>query len=299
MNKIFDFLTSSRALMVYAVLSLSIIILNSPSCQIKLNHILADLTQEAVVNQLNPMRTGQGYSGLKVSLKLSQAAQMKAEDMIKRGYFSHIGPNGEEPWIWLEKVGYNYAAAGENLAVNYFDAESLIGAWLESPDHAKNMLNGYFTDIGVGISKGDIFGKGESVVAVMFLGREITPILAASVANSDLTADNKYEDVKNTAPEKPVVKKTVNDNVLETNPRNIQKIERDYAGYVNTKIFLANFLTYEFRLGITFFFTILIVWIFVMMSVRKERFFSIKLLRPALLALFIFIIWFPIINIAI
>lgn len=300
-NKFCPYLLGAKALVFYSILSVFLFLFNYPACQVKISRFLANLTQEAVIQQLNPIREDGGFLGLRVNSKLAQAAQMKAEDMINRGYFSHVGPDGEEPWSWFERIGYDYAAAGENLAVNFFDSKTLIDAWLASPTHAKNLLNGYFTDVGVGIARGEMEGKGDSTIVVMFLGREIAPeIQPAVVLGSAATYVPPQDSIKVTPPEKPVVKKTVSDNILEkktvikeSSKDNIQRIERDYARSANSKIFLANVLTYEFRLALTLFFIILMVWASIILSIYKEKLLPVRLLRPFLLAFLIVIIWLP------
>ena len=162
-----------RALIFYAFLSFLIFLSVSTLYQGGINKILASLTQELIVKEVNPIREESGFLKLQINEKLSAAAQLKAEDMIKRGYFSHTGPNGERPWSWLEKVDYKYAAAGENLAIDCSNPKVLIDAWLKSPLHRKNILNGYFSDIGIGIAKGNFEGR-KTIVTVMFLGKEIT-----------------------------------------------------------------------------------------------------------------------------
>ena len=59
---------------------------------------------------------------LSVNTLLEEAARLKAEDMAKNGYFSHTSPDGKTPWHWLDRVGYAFKYAGENLAINFFFA---------------------------------------------------------------------------------------------------------------------------------------------------------------------------------
>ncbi len=133
----------------------------------KINKFLANLTQQLIVQEVNPLREKK----LKINEKLTRAAQLKAEDIIARNYFDHTGPDGEPPWVWLDKVDYDYAAAGENLAIDVNDPKVLIDAWINSPSHAKNILNENFIDVGIGIAKGRI-GDRKTIVVVMFLARE-------------------------------------------------------------------------------------------------------------------------------
>lgn len=167
-----DLQISKKIIIFYAVLAIFIsIIIFSPLCEFKISRLLANLTQQLIVQEVNPVRESYGFSDLKPNEKLNKAAQLKAEDMITRNYFSHTGPEGKTPWVWLDQVNYKYAAAGENLAVDVSDPKVLINAWLASPSHAKNVLNTNFTDIGIGIAKGKINDR-KTIVVVMFLAKE-------------------------------------------------------------------------------------------------------------------------------
>jgi len=160
-------LLSREALILYAILAVFVFIILSPWLDFKITGLLANLTQQLIIQEVNPLREKK----LKINEKLTRAAQLKAEDMIARNYFDHTGPDGELFWAWLDKVDYDYAVAGENLAIDINDSKVLIDAWINSPSHAKNILNENFTDIGIGIAKGKI-GDRKTIVVVMFLARE-------------------------------------------------------------------------------------------------------------------------------
>lgn len=90
---------------------------------------------------------------------LSRAAQMKADDMLQRGYYSHTTPEGYTPLYWLDLVGYQYLNAGENLDLTYVQTEEDIQtAWMNSPSHRANLLFPAFTEIGVGVASGEYQG---------------------------------------------------------------------------------------------------------------------------------------------
>ena len=211
----------------YTIISVLLLIVLSPLSTVKLNSLLADLTQKLIVQEVNPVRESYGFLTLETNEKLTKAAQLKAQDMIKRDYFDHVGPEGETPWTWFNEVDYQYAAAGENLAMNCSDPVLLINAWLNSPSHARNILNGYFTDIGIGIAEGTMNGRKTNVV-VMFLGRERTTSLSmasnmneeyqeiaaaesGSVKPQRLFIEEPIEEVK---PSEPLVTKTVEEEDL-------------------------------------------------------------------------------------
>lgn len=117
----------------------------------------------------NRDRVSQNVSELKVNPLLEKAAQMKADDMASKSYFSHNTPDGKTPWYWLEQVGYKYIYAGENLAVNFAESEDIQKAWMASPSHKSNIINPKFTEIGIATSTGIYKGK-EAIFVVQIFG---------------------------------------------------------------------------------------------------------------------------------
>lgn len=91
--------------------------------------------------------------------QLTEAAQAKADDMAARGYFAHNTPEGKTPWYWFSKVGYKFSSAGENLAMNFTDSREVNTAWMNSPAHRENIMNGKFTEIGIATSQGYYQGQ--------------------------------------------------------------------------------------------------------------------------------------------
>jgi len=130
---------------------------------------LAAVLPALVVDQTNIDRVSEKEPPLQINPLLAKAARLKAEDMAERSYFSHEGPNGEAPWIWLDKVGYKYIYAGENLALNFYESSEVNQAWMNSPKHRENILDKNFTDIGIGLANGKFEGR-DSVFIVQFLG---------------------------------------------------------------------------------------------------------------------------------
>lgn len=98
--------------------------------------------------RINVDRQKNGRTALSWSVKLCESAKLKSEDMNNNNYFEHNSPSGVTPWYWIKKAGYDYAAVGENLALNYFTSESIHIALMNSPGHRANILNSDFTEIG-------------------------------------------------------------------------------------------------------------------------------------------------------
>lgn len=129
---------------------------------------LASVEQGAVIAFTNDDRAQYLLPGLRESAALDAAAQAKARDMADKGYFSHVGPDGAEPWKWIEEAGYGYTYAGENLAVHFSDSSEVVDAWMASPSHRQNILASEYSDIGVGIANGLYKGEPATFVVQFF-----------------------------------------------------------------------------------------------------------------------------------
>lgn len=114
-----------------------------------------DLSNESILNAVNQQRSLRNLVTLNTNSKLNGAAQYKANDMQSRHYFAHIDPDGHYIWDKIVAEGYYpYTQLGENLAIEFYDTESLVSAWMNSPTHRANLLNESFRDQGMGLSLG-------------------------------------------------------------------------------------------------------------------------------------------------
>ncbi len=127
-----------------------------------------EFTQVAVIEGVNKERIKQGLPALATDAKLSEAAQKKADDMVNRGYFAHNTPSGAQFFEVLDDVGYNYQHAGENLAAQYQTISGTVKAWMDSPGHRANILNGSYEETGVGLAYGERKGKKGWYVVQLF-----------------------------------------------------------------------------------------------------------------------------------
>jgi len=265
-------LLGKKALILYAILAVLVFLSFSPFGEIRFGRLLARLSQELIVQEINPVREDQGVLALEVDEKLNQAAQFKAEDMVARDYFSHQGPGGELPWSWLDAVGYHYAAAGENLAMDVNDPRVLINAWLNSPNHAKNILNENFTDIGIGIAKGKIKGR-ETIVVVMFLAREMSIVEEITQEEPQILGAS-IEGIKNVLPEEPLIVQVVKqgEQLFKQPGKNLVISQVAQAPNLNKVNFqVIRRFPETIRLMLSILYTILIFLAVFIIILRKER----------------------------
>lgn len=104
---------------------------------------------------LNAFRATKGLGSLQQDPKLMRAAQLHANDMAVRGYFSHQspnGPNGDNMGERLASAGCGGVAAAENIAQGQTTEAEVFSGWQNSPGHRRNMLGPRYTEYGLGRS---------------------------------------------------------------------------------------------------------------------------------------------------
>jgi|SRR5690625_1293423 len=106
--------------------------------------------ENEVVTLTNQERSKNGLAPLQIDEELSVVAREKSHDMSTRNYFDHNSPTYGSPFDMMQSYGISYRAAGENIAKGQRTPQEVVNAWMNSPGHRANILNGSFTHIGVG-----------------------------------------------------------------------------------------------------------------------------------------------------
>ncbi len=108
---------------------------------------------------VNDERIRFGESALIEDPRLAAAALGHSRDMDARDYFSHVSPTGSTLLTRIEASGFipngnvGYTL-GENIAWGTLwlgTPKGIVKAWMESPGHRANILNGSFRYTGVGV----------------------------------------------------------------------------------------------------------------------------------------------------
>ncbi len=81
---------------------------------------------------------------------LQCAARNHSKDMNQRGYFSHSDPDGLGPDDRLALALYEWSGWGENIAQGQPTPDAVVQAWMQSDGHCSNIMNPFFTEIGIG-----------------------------------------------------------------------------------------------------------------------------------------------------
>ena len=103
---------------------------------------------EEVLKYVNEARAANGLSLLRLDQTLSAAAEVRAKEINTK--FSHTRPDGTSCFTVLREFGISYRVCGENIALGFSDAKSVVNAWMNSSTHRANILNPNYTSMGLG-----------------------------------------------------------------------------------------------------------------------------------------------------
>lgn len=103
-----------------------------------------------VARLVNEHRARIGCPPLAWDALAARAAQAHSDDMARRGYFSHVSPEGRNVGDRLRAAGASWRAVGENIAEGQPTAALVVRGWLASPGHRENIENCAYTRQGVG-----------------------------------------------------------------------------------------------------------------------------------------------------
>lgn len=79
---------------------------------------------------------------------LETVAYEHSQDMGDNNFFSHTGSDGLSVGNRVTNAGYDWYAAGENIAAGQPTIDAVMAAWLGSPGHCANIMSTSYTEIG-------------------------------------------------------------------------------------------------------------------------------------------------------
>ena len=108
-----------------------------------------------VLELTNAERQKAGLAPLALSAPLAQSAATYAGVLASSACFAHTCGPVPDMVARNEQAGYtDWATMGENIAAGYPSPEAVVTGWMSSPGHRANILNGKFTEIGIGVATG-------------------------------------------------------------------------------------------------------------------------------------------------
>ncbi|MDQ3685021.1 MAG: CvpA family protein [Acidobacteriota bacterium] len=106
---------------------------------------------------VNEERIAAGLRPLAADPELVEVARRHSADMWARGYFSHVTPDGRDPFERIREANIRFLTAGENLALAPTVRVAHTGL-MNSPGHRANILQPQFGRVGIGIMDGGMRG---------------------------------------------------------------------------------------------------------------------------------------------
>lgn len=146
-----------------------------------------NISAQVVVSEINASRSNNSLANLTTDSQLNKAAALKADDMLKNGYWAHTAPDGSQPWRWFDVAGYKYAVAGENLAKDFKTSDGIASAWMNSESHRKNILNPNFKNVGVAVVNGELRGSETTLVVALFGAKQTPPSVSYTGQATSIT----------------------------------------------------------------------------------------------------------------
>ena len=122
---------------------------------------LDELRQESL-ELVNAARAEEDLQALELEPELNEAAQAHAEDMLERGFYGHVSPEGETVMDrYVAAGGARYRLVAENIAqchgcpvpADEASVEELHRGWMNSPEHRENILAEGLTGYGFGLAE--------------------------------------------------------------------------------------------------------------------------------------------------
>jgi uncharacterized protein YkwD len=133
---------------------------------------IADLEHQIHVS-VNFERRADNAQLLQWDDTLGKLARAHSDDMVARGYFKHVNPEGLTPMKRLQEAGYDSCRlVGQNIHQNNLYARAIterkrttyewnsmeqiaastMKVWMDSDGHKKNILQKNFTREGIGVA---------------------------------------------------------------------------------------------------------------------------------------------------
>lgn len=117
--------------------------------------------EDYILKMVNEERGKNGKGPLALNSTMRGFARDKSKEMIELNYFSHNSPRNGYIGDILSKNGIKYKNVGENIAMqqggetisSYDMAKKFMDMWMNSSGHRANILNGDYTNLGVGVAK--------------------------------------------------------------------------------------------------------------------------------------------------
>ena len=104
-----------------------------------------------MVDAINAARAARGLATLQGNDRLATAARGHSEDMATHPGMVHVGSDGAQGGERIHAAGYQWTLWGEVVGWGFEgQIAPMVNWWLNSPEHARRLLDTDMVDVGVG-----------------------------------------------------------------------------------------------------------------------------------------------------
>jgi uncharacterized protein YkwD len=179
------------------------------------NYSFSGTEEGHMLTLINQFRAANGKPALTVASVVHGVARDRSKDMYDKNYFAHDGPDsGTTPDAFqdLNKAGYCYKAAGENIAWNNYPDDQTtqvaFDGWKNSKTGHREIMLGDYTKVGIGIFKGDGRWNGQGTYSADTKDYPVHIVTAVFVVPCSSATPKPTATPKATATPKPTAKPT-------------------------------------------------------------------------------------------
>jgi uncharacterized protein YkwD len=110
-----------------------------------------ELDFDKALAELNAYRQSKNLPALTYNERLNRASEVHAKDLAQAGIISHTGTDGSGHGDRVQRQGYYFSIAGENVATGQMSWDDVFDAWKKSPGHNENLLRNDVSEFGLAL----------------------------------------------------------------------------------------------------------------------------------------------------
>jgi uncharacterized protein YkwD len=104
---------------------------------------------------INEYRAIHGLQPVRLDPRLTTAAQVHADDLMRHDRISHFGSDGSTAWDRMVRQIRDLRLGAENVGTGQTSLEEVVRGWIASPGHNRNLLLADATRMGIALARND------------------------------------------------------------------------------------------------------------------------------------------------
>lgn len=102
--------------------------------------------------ELNVYRAQYGLNPVRLNPLLTLTSQLHSDDQASMDDASHSSSDGTQLDVRVQRQGYQFRLAAENVASGQLSWDRVFQAWKDSPGHNENLLMADVTEVGIAMT---------------------------------------------------------------------------------------------------------------------------------------------------